>query len=356
MTNLNSLLKDASTFVSSEFGFDIEKSELKPYSADNWQRFCESNGFDLNSSGIYVPKSHSAYVRVDSPFLTTNVFHELYGHGLFVEHSQIGKKLTEIIKEEGDEQSFMFDKVNQKEQLFGITERNIHNYEGFATWFEALLCNETNNSNVWEAKKQALREDYTKLFEIFEDAEHKLGRFGLISQIGLPKYYDEDKVLDVVKKMYGSTFNSVDFVLLYGSQKPESDIDLCIVSNNESNQYFNGWLDIAELNQEDFKYRLRNLDIALTDAMMTGKLIHGDKNSFHKLKQRIQDEPITKEIIAYNQAKSDLQKEYYEGYIDDERMKKLCLSYSDSYAKNAEQLNLGNKPLTLANINHIYAE
>ena len=92
-SSLDSLLQDASSFVTSEFGFDIEQSKLKSYSLENWQEFCQTNDFDLNSSGIYVPASYSAYVRTDSPFLISNIFHELYGHGLFIEHSQIGKKL-----------------------------------------------------------------------------------------------------------------------------------------------------------------------------------------------------------------------------------------------------------------------
>ena len=56
-------------------------------------------------------------------------------------------------------------------------------YEGFAVWLEALLCKETNNSKVWNAKKDGLREDYAQLLEFFEDAESRLSRFGLISQM-----------------------------------------------------------------------------------------------------------------------------------------------------------------------------
>ncbi len=354
MTSLDSLLQDASSFVTSEFGFDIEQSKLKPYSPENWQNFCQTNNFDSNSSGIYVPASFSAYVRVDSPFLTSNIFHELYGHGLFVEHSQIGKKLIEIIHTRGNEKSFMFNEINLQEQTFGIAKQNIHNYEGFAIWLEGLLCTETNNSEVWNAKKDGLRKDYAQLFEFFEDAERKLSRFGLISQMGFPKHYDNNKVLGVVKRLYGSAFGNIDFVILYGSQKPESDIDLCVVSSNASNQYFNGWLDITELNREDFQDRMKNLDIALTDAMFSGELIFGNENSFQQYKQSILEKPISQEMIEHNKRKSNLQKEYLLGHQDDERMKKLCLSYIDSFSQNAQQLSLGNKPLTLANLQQLY--
>jgi len=248
----------------------------------------------------------------------------------------------------------MFDEVNPQEQPFGLAKHNIHNYEGFAVWLEALLCKETNNSKVWNAKKDGLRKDYAQLFEFFEDAENKLSRFGLISQMGFPKHYDDDKVIDVVKKLYGFNFNNVDFVLLYGSQKPESDIHLCVVSSNPSNQYFNAWLDIAELNRADFQNRMNHLDIAITDAMFSGRLIFGDKNTFHQYKQTILEKPISQEMIEYNKRKSSLQEEYLLGYQDDERMKKLCLSYIASFSQNAEQLSLGNKPLTLSNLQQLY--
>lgn len=356
MASLDSLLNDASSFVSSEFGFDIKQSKFKPYSPDNWQEFCQVNGFELNSSGIYIPASFSAYVRSDSPFLTSNILHELYGHGLFVEHSQIGKKLTEIINANGDEKRFMFGEVKPREQTFGLTKYNIHNYEGFAVWLEALLCRETGNSKVWNTKKNGLRDDYIQLSEFFENAETQLSRFGLISQMGFPKHYNDEKVLDVVKRLYGYRFGNVDFVVLYGSQKSESDIDLCIVSSNPSNQYFNGWLDIAELNREDFQNRRDNLDIALTDVMFSGKLIYGDENQFVQDKQKVMDMPISKNMIKYNQMKSNLQQDYLLSYEDDNRMKKLCLSYIQSFSQNAKQLSLGNKPLTLANLKQLYAK
>jgi len=163
MISLDSLLEDASSFVTSEFGFDIGQSKLKPYSSENWQEFCQINGFDVNSEGLYVPAFYSAYIIIDSPFLTSNIFHELYDHGLFVEHSQIGKRLIEIIQNSCDEKSFMFDEVNPQKQPFGLAKYNIHNYEGFAVWLEAMLCKETDNSKFWQLKKDRLPDDFVSL-------------------------------------------------------------------------------------------------------------------------------------------------------------------------------------------------
>lgn len=356
MLTLDSLLFDASSFINSEFNLQLRKSQLKPYSSENWQEFCQIDGFDVNSEGLYVPASYSAYVRTDSPVLISNVFHEFFGHGLFVEHSQIGKRLVDIIHDSKDENSFLYDEVNSQEQPFGLARHNIHNYEGFAVWLEAMLCKETDNSKVWQLKRDRLPDNFVSLFEYFEDAEQRLSRFGFMSQLGFPKFYSDGKVLDVVKRVYSSAFENVDFVVLYGSQKPESDIDLFVVSNNPSTNYFNGWLDIYELNREEFNQLSNNLDISVTDPLFTGRLIYGNRNSFEQLKNKIQNQPVTQEAINHNNSEAQKQKEYLPHLSETDKRREDCLSYIQSFSQNAEQLSLGNKPLTLKNLQQLYTE
>jgi len=354
MSTLDSLLQDASSFVVSDFGFDIEQSKLKIYSFDDWRRFCEVNPFvHVFDFGVYVPVSYSAYVRTNSPFLISDIFHEFFGHGLFVEHSQIGKRLTEIIQNNGDEKSFMFKKINPQEQVFGIADYNIHNYEGFAVWLEALLCEEIGNKSVFEKKKQFIHNDYLVLLDYFNQAEESLTRFGLIAQMGFPKYYDYNKVLNVFRKIYGSKIRNVDFVLLRGSQKPESDIDLFVVSGNESRNFFNGWLDIYEVNRNQFEDWAKKLDISITDPLFSGKLIYGDKNYFEKIKQQIQNQPITREAINHNISEVERLRRYRTDVTHEEESRK---EYIESFSQNAEQLSLGNKPLTLKKLQEIYAK
>lgn len=355
-SSLDSLLLDASSFIQSEFNLRLKQSQLKPYSPNNWQDFCQVNGFDVDSEGLYVPASYSAYVRTNSPVLVSNVFHEFYGHGLFVEHSKIGKKLVEIIKTGDDEKSFLFDEINSQEQPLGLCKTNIGNYEGFAVWLEALLCEATENSKIWQSKRERLPDDFISLFEFFQDAEQRLSRFGFMSQLGFPKFYDDDKVLMVVRKLYGPVFDNVDFIVLYGSQKPESDIDLFVVSNNPSTNYFNGWLDVYELNREEFNQLSTNLDIGVTDPLFTGRLIYGDINSFERLKQQIQNQSITQEAITHNLAEAEKQRDALQHFSETDKRRKDCLSYIDSFSQNAGQLSLGNKPLTLTNLKELYAK
>ncbi len=156
------------------------------------------NDFDLSSNGLYVPKSQIAYVNSESLFLVAKIFHELFGHGLFCEHSSIGKNLISIIEQNGNEKKFLYGSV-KPEQTFGICTKNIGNYEGFATWLEFLLCRETGNEEIGKEKKEKLPKEYAKLLEYFLDTEEKISRFGLLAQLGFPKYYEKDQFLKKMK-------------------------------------------------------------------------------------------------------------------------------------------------------------
>ena len=195
-TTLDSLLQDASAFIEEEFGLGVDESGLKLYSAENWSHFCEANGFDAGSEGIYVPKSHTAYAKTDSDVLLSNIFHEYFGHGLFCEYSSIGKTLVEIEQKGGDAHSYLYGEINQVTQPLGLMRRNLGNYEGFALWMEALLCEETGNSEVWERKKERLSQEDTMLFEYFKEAEQKLTRSSFMAQLGFPKEYGGNTVID----------------------------------------------------------------------------------------------------------------------------------------------------------------
>ena len=354
-SSLDSLIKEASDFISSEFNLQIKKSQLKIYSPKNWKKFYEANkesiiGFQKNDEGLYIPKSYSAYLREDSAFFVPNVFHEFFGHGLFCEQSSIGKKLVKLTQNKGDANSFLYDKIDLRIQPLGLTNKNIDNYEGFALWLEALLCKETGNKKNWDLKKEAIHKDYRVLFEYFQEAEKKLTRFGFMSQLGFLKEYDGKKIVNTLKHLYGSNFNNIEFVVLYGSQKPESDIDLFIVSNNPSQNYFNGWLDIYELNKKYFQYLADKLDIRVTDPLFSGNLIYGDKSNFEKIKKEIQAQPISQEAINHNLKQAQKQQEYLPQFKESPRDKKNCLRYIKTYKINAQELSKGKKILTLKNI------
>jgi len=79
-------------------------------------------------------------------------------------------------------------------------------------------------------------------------------------------------------------------------------------------------------------------------------------NSFEKLKQQIQIQPITQEAINHNIVEAEKQKEYLPHLSEADKRRQDCLSYIDSFSQNAKQLSLGNKPLTLKNLQQLYAK
>jgi predicted nucleotidyltransferase len=170
--------------------------------------------------------------------------------------------------------------------------------------------------------------------------------------MGFPKYQDSNKIIDIIKKFYDTEFQNIELVISYGSKKPYSDIDLFIVSNNPSRNYFNGWLDIYELNIKDFECLKNNLDISVTDPIFTGIQIYGVL-PLEEYQRSILNHEITAESIAHNNLRSKQQKELI-NKTTDARLIKLATGYSNTYDFNAKELSLGNKLLTLKELENKY--
>ncbi len=358
MFYLEPIINEASNFISCEFNLKVEKSQYRIYSEEEWLEFCHINKdtlFNLKKEhpGLYVPQSYKAYLREDSPTLITNLFHELFGHGLFCEHSKIGKGLVDILQRNQDPSQFLYEETNSHIQPLGLTKHNIYNYEGFAMWLEEVLCKETGNNAIWEAKRTTALQHYQDLIDYFKEQEQMLTRFGFMSQLGFPKFYDSNKVIEIVKHLYNHHFDDINFIILYGSQKPDKDIDLFIVSNEKSQNYFNGWLDIYHLDKEEFEGLVSKFNISVTDPLFSGTLIYGNKYYFENLKQKVEQQPISQEAINHNLSKAEKQKGYLSYYENMPREKKICLSYIKSYSVNTEQLSKGNKVLTLQKVKEL---
>ena len=235
-------------------------------------------------------------------------------------------------------------------QPLGMCKQNIGNYEGFALWMESLLCGETGNGKIWDLKKSGIHTADAEIFGYFQDAEQKLTRFGFMSQLGFPKHYTSGQIIGLLRHFYADRFNDIDLVMLYGSQKPYSDIDLFVVSGNKSRNQFNGWLDVYELNREEFRERVDCLDISVTDPLFSGRLIFGEESYFNRIKQDIVDMPISYKAVNYNRSQSMEQEDYLQYFEDCPRDKSSCLSYISSYSRNAQELQKGRKALILKNL------
>jgi len=327
-------------FLNQEFGFKIKKTKLKMYSEKEWKEFCSKNLFHVKSEGVFIPQSLTAYVKAESPYLVLNIYHEFFGHGLFCEHSLIGKKLRYLNNKDAD--SYLYNKINSKEQRLGICDYNIYNYEGFAMWLEGLLSEETNYSDLFEEKMSALPKTNKELLTYFKEAEQELTRFGFLAQMGFPKHYTPRTLDDFLKEKY-EEYEKAELILLYGSKKPYSDIDLFIITRKETKNYFNGWLDIYQINKEDFLNLLRLLDISIIDPLFTGTIIKGEERLVEEYKRRIIEQEITEEAVNHNLLMSMNQLFFSKNKELSKRERNIASSYSLSYLYHAKNLKQGIK-------------
>ncbi len=347
MTSLEQIVKDGAEFVKKEFGLEIDTNILKYYSNKDWNEFCEINNFNSASEGIYVPGG-KAYVR-NSPYIASNIFHEVYGHALFCEHSIPGKILLEKQKQ-GIAKDFL---KKECESTFNLTGQNLADYEGFAMWMESVICKETGRADIWEKKKDNMHEQYVELWKYFMSAEEKLTRYGLMAQMGFPKEYNSKKVVEVIKNIYGKNFDNIELILAYGSKKPNSDIDLFILSKNNRGELYNGWLDIYEVDNKNFEFMLNNFDISVTDPIISGELIYGSSTKLQKIKEDLISKPINNEAIQYNNKMAELNLEASKK-VEDSRLRNNGINYSKSYSLNALELSQGRRPLTLKKLEEKY--
>jgi len=349
LKSLEETVKEARKFTREELGIDIDKSILTVYDDKEWEKFCDINGFESKSYGLYIPKAYKAYVR-ETPTAVPDTLHELLGHGLFCEHSTIGKEIVNIERSGGDSKKY-FGSSRSEENPFGICDKRIDDYEGFAMWLEEIICDATARKDEWRYKKDRTKPERIALQEHFQFAERNLTRFGLMTQMGFPKKYDDIKILEVLKKFYGDKFSEVSLILTYGSKKPSSDIDVFVVSDRPTAAYYNGWLDIYQINKEEFENSLGMLDISVTDALFTGKTIYGDNSKVGRLKKIICSMNVSEAAIAHNNTMSETQ---LTKPAKNEREIKMGKNYSKTYELNAKLLSQGIKALTMRNLQNDY--
>jgi predicted nucleotidyltransferase len=353
MKYIADIIKEGNDFLKSELRIIPEHALIVGYVNTQWKEFITVNNFDFQSSGIYIPQSHRAYLNVEKNDFVCNIYHEYFGHGLFCEHSLLGRELVEKSRL-GKGEDYLNHTLSDSLKEFGILERNIMNYEGFALWMEEFLCTNLGKMPIWKKRYENMSSEKRQLLEKFLTAEKDYTRFGFMSQLGFPKYYAAEDILSLMQNYYGQEFGKIEFILLYGSRKPYSDIDLFVISHRQSSEFFNGWLDIYDVNKKDFLRMSGFLDISVTDPLFTGELIYGNKEKLFELQKDILKKPITKSSIQYNLLKADLEKTRGTKIRLTSRQKSLALSYTKTYMYNALALRKGLKLLTKNNIESAY--
>lgn len=187
-------------------GIFPQKSAYKIYQDDGWIAFCSSRNSDhVHLEGTYLPRTLSAHLKQETPFLQLNMFHEYLGHGSFCEHSRIGKKIVQYEQELAEIEKqilganklpenvrFKLDRLNPhfrdyamlRQEFDDFARKNHNHYEGFAYWIEHYLAKIYGMSNLSDEKRKTINTDYIVLVSAFEDFVSKNSLSALLEKVG----------------------------------------------------------------------------------------------------------------------------------------------------------------------------
>ncbi|MBU2638470.1 MAG: hypothetical protein KJ955_05840 [Nanoarchaeota archaeon] len=354
------MIEAVNNYLQERFGFCAEKSTLLQHSEEGWENFAREQC--PGADGVYLVRDMSANVKADSPI---DVFHEYFGHGLYIEHSLPGKELysleRRLLKEEEeagiqtrDELDAFHGQSSTCRQIEELEKRNIASYEGVALWMEWYLSMLTDNMQSYEKRFNAMHENKQRLCSDFIEFSKSNTDYALLYANRFPKYYDNSILNEIVRNVFKDDINSIDFAVAYGSGKPYSDIDMFIVSDVVPS-FFTGWLDVYSVSHEMFNGLLSKLDISVTDALFSGKIVYGDETSFENAKRKAADALVSPEAISFHQMHLGKAKALSEK-CDDSSKKRSAARYAVSYALNAVEMKEGRKPMTLRALMARYPE
>ena len=144
----------------------------------------------------------------------------------------------------------------------------------------------------------------------------------------------------LLEEVYGvQEVKNSKLILLTGSKRPFSDIDL-FASSNYLYSAKNDWLDLVVFEEGDFERRVRLFEVQVTHPILAGEFVAGDTDYLQQKRKQLQEQPITEEAIQHNFRKSE-QETVASKRTSDEGLRKVFGSYSKVYLANALALKDG---------------
>jgi predicted nucleotidyltransferase len=350
-------LKSASNEIYADLlGYSVNETSLKNFGKKDWDSFCLNYDLDENSSGIYLPRNQTAIIPKNN---SLSLFHEYFGHGLYCEQNLTGKKLVDLEKKLLEEEKEFFDgkKFNLEEleefrkgnetfnYLQNFKSKNLGIYEGFAVFSEYFLSKNFGLENLFESKYEKLNGNFGEYFNEIISFNEKFGDLATMYGFGMGKIQDKKRLIELSQGLFGKSLERARLVLHFGSGKPFSDIDLFVVSNDITSLY-SEWVDVRAYNFDEIKEGIKLLDPKISDPIMIGKFIFGDREYQEELKNKILNQEITGNAINYNLEKWE---HYYQRFEDNslgEYLQNKNLRSAKTYLTNALALKNGEKILT----------
>lgn len=351
------LLDISNKFYNDRLGYKPENTKLIQIPRKNWTKYTIQNDLNPNSSGVYLPRNQTAIVQENEPL---SLFHEYFGHGMYCEYSQTGRLLVSLEKkllyeetEAFTNRKFSRDELikfrlqnNTFQKINRLQKENLTQYELFAIWTEYLLSVEYDMREDFAKKYDSVDMHVKQAIDNIINYSLQYGNLATFYENGLLRKTTAERVKHLLTEIYGeNTVNQSKLIILTGSRKPFSDIDI-FVSSNHFQSVKNDWLDMIAFNEKDFERRVRLFEIQVTHPIVAGEFVAGDFDYFNEKRRQLQLQPITEEAIEHNfyrARKNEKYAEECEAYSTDW---KASLSYAKTYLANALMLKGGKRLLT----------
>ncbi len=357
---IRTLLDSSNHFYQDLLGYSPEQTSLQQIPNSEWSEFAIQRGLNPNSSGIYLPRNQTAIIRDEN---SLSLFHEYFGHGLYCEQSLTGKKLVDLEKRllEEEKQEFSskrfsledlqkFRKQNQTfQELENFRQQNLGRYELFAIWTEYLLSKEHDLKSEFGRKYDSLQKENRDAVDSIINFSERYGGLATSYAQGMARRTTPKRVKRLLEEIYGiESVNNSRLILLTGSKKPFSDIDL-FSNSNYLQSVQNDWLDSVVFDEQDFERRVKLFEIQVTHPIMVGEFVAGDEDYLKTKKHQLINQPITEEAINHNFSCAKRSREY--SRTSEGRIREDDLSYAKSYEENAIALRNGLRLLTIEELN-----
>jgi hypothetical protein len=265
---------------------------------------------------------------------------------------ELERKLLEKEKREFSSKRFNLEdlqKFREQNQIFkeleNFRQENLGRYELFAIWTEYLLSSEHNLREDFERKYDSLSGQEKEAIDSVINFSETYGDLATMYAQGMARRTTKKRVKKLLEDIYGEeAVDNSRLVLLTGSKKPFSDVDL-FASSSHLQTTKNNWLDLVSFDEENFERKIRLFETQVTHPIMTGEFIAGDKNYLQQKRKQLQEQPITKEAIQHNFEKSEKERIASEE-TNDKKLKDNFYSYSQTYLANALALREGKRLFT----------
>ena len=332
---MKKLIIQASEILEDKFKIKSQKTKLYIY--EDIQEFL-SKTKNSQAQSIFIPKDLSAHIPKDRLDLA---IHEYHGHGLYCEQANYGKQM--VLHEQN------IDKMSEKQlaEALVIHEHLKPDFEGHALWTEDFVLTQLRRFDILESRLQELNnlsfnsrfhrnlKTQRDIYNRIKQFEQVNGIFELWYSLGFPRQFDKQTLLDITKEKLGTRYKNLIFLIHFGSNNQNGDIDLCAIleDNVKLDEYKHSrTIDISQFNYSDFLKRIDLFDIPITQPLLTGILIYGNKKDFNKLKIKLKNKKPNKRAIAHLHRRS-----------------RWCFDYATEYFSN-QPITLTNLEITLSNL------